>query len=396
MKKNRNLAIIALMSLMAISAFAADNDTQNPSSYWFVGAKGGIQIVPTDYDHSKLIAPAASVQFGRFITPAIGVRVDAQAWESRGGLESMDLTYDFKYVTGDIDLLFNLTHIFSRKRYHRFNTYFIAGIGAAYAWDNDDLISDVKKYASNLAEKNVTAWKDHCWSHNFRLGLACDYSFTRNWAVNLEVDANSLSDRFNSKFNDNCDWQLTAMAGVTYKFAARTRKSTSFSNLAIGGFHSHTQADVVPANTQYETRIDTIWYNEDVIKEEVVTESIVKNIHYDIRQTGLSDPQPEIDAIADFVKNHKNCEVTVIGHADKQTGTPAVNMKYSMQRADNATKGLIDAGVPANIIETMAKGDTVQPFSENDLNRAVIIEALGQGTKQNKETVRKFRLEEKK
>jgi outer membrane protein OmpA-like peptidoglycan-associated protein len=396
MKKILSLAVAVFMSLTVFYSFAADNDTQPLGSYWFVGAKGGIQIVPTDYDHAKLITPAAGVQFGRFITPTIGLRLDAQCWQSRGGLKSLDFSYDFKYVTGDIDLLLNLTNIFSKNKDHNFNTYFIAGVGAAYAWDNDELTSAVRRFISNIGEKNVNAWNKHSWSHNFRLGLACDYNFTRNWAVNLEVDANSLSDRFNSKINNNCDWQLTAMAGVTFKFVTRTRQAVPFSDLAMGRFHSHTQADVVPANTHYESRIDTVWYSEDVIKEEIVTESILRNIHYAIRQTELSYPQPEIDAVVDFVKNHKDCEVTVIGHADKKTGTPAINMKYSMQRADNAAKGLIEAGVPANIIETMAKGDTVQPFSENDLNRVVIIEVLGKGTKQNKETVRKYRLEEKK
>ena len=57
---------------------------------------------------------------------------------------------------------------------------------------------------------------------------------------------------------------------------------------------------------------------------------------------------------------------------------------------------MIDAGVPAAIITTTAKGDTVQPFAENDKNRVVIVVANGQKTVQKKVTTRKYRLEEKK
>ena len=69
-------------------------------------------------------------------------------------------------------------------------------------------------------------------------------------------------------------------------------------------------------------------------------------------------------------------------------------MKYSKERADKATKGLIAAGVPASIITTSAKGDTVQPFADNDKNRVVITVATGKGTQKEKVVTKKFRTKE--
>ena len=60
------------------------------------------------------------------------------------------------------------------------------------------------------------------------------------------------------------------------------------------------------------------------------------------------------------------------GYADVETGNPRINMFYSQGRAAGVAKALTDAGIDAERITVDAKGDTVQPFSENDKNRVSI------------------------
>ena len=63
--------------------------------------------------------------------------------------------------------------------------------------------------------------------------------------------------------------------------------------------------------------------------------------------------------------------VALVGHADRETGTPAGTMKLSENRAKVVKERLIKLGVPAERISTAFKGDTVQPFAENNKNRVV-------------------------
>ncbi len=368
MKKLLSFAVAALVSLTAVSAFAGDNDSKEPAPYWFVGAKGGIQIVPTDYNHSKLITPAVGVQFGRFFTPEVGLRIDAQGWQSRGGLESLDGTYDFNYVTGDIDLLLNLTNIFSKKKYHSFNTYFIAGVGAAYEWDNDDLTTAVKRLGANLAETNVNAWDDHRWSHNLRLGLACDYNFNRNWAINLEVDANSLSDRFNSKINNNCDWQLTAMAGLAFKWGHPSKKVAPAP-----------EPEPAPAPAPAPVvEPEPAPAPAPVVKPEPapaprVAEEAKFNFFYNINETTVgAQNDAEVARMTQWLKSHKVANASVTGYADAGTGNARINAKLAQQRADNVSDLLAKKyGVAEGNIDTNSCGDKVQPYQDNDKNRVV-------------------------
>ena len=96
-------------------------------------------------------------------------------------------------------------------------------------------------------------------------------------------------------------------------------------------------------------------------------------IFYEIRQTVVADAEKgKVTNLINFLKANPETKVTVTGYADAGTGNPKVNMKYSKQRAENIAKALKDAGVDAGRITVDAKGDTVQPFSENDKNRVTI------------------------
>ena len=61
-------------------------------------------------------------------------------------------------------------------------------------------------------------------------------------------------------------------------------------------------------------------------------------------------------------------------NADKQTGTAAINMKYSQKRANDLKNMLVNKyGINGSRISATAKGDTAQPFAENAKNRVSII-----------------------
>lgn len=362
----------------ATTSFAQEKKCEKdykPYPYMFVGLQGGVQSTLTNYDFGKLITPTASVSFGSYFTPAVGARLHVNGWMNRGGFKSIKEEYDYNYITTDVDVLLNLTNLFSRCHSHRFNVILLGGIGLNYAWDNDDL--EALKAGGKVSAP--LAWKDNRLSHNARVGVQFDVNLSKHWGVNLEIDANSLSDRYNSKTSHKDDWQMTAQLGVAYKFGFKKKPVE--------------KAPVEEPVEEWATRIDTTWYDDVTYRDVPVEEKLEKNIYYNIRQ---SDPKPEteIEAIVNFIKSHSNCKVSVVGYADKGTGTPKLNMKYSKQRTDKTVKALTEKGVDASIITSEAKGDTVQPFSENDRNRVVITVTTGQGVKKEKVVTKKFRTEE--
>ena len=207
--------VLSLALCFGFLGMQAQEKNYEPYPYFFVGAQGGVQMTMTNYDHMKLITPTAGVNFGAMFSPVVGLRLGAQGMWNKTAAHAVyepNNKADFKYVTGSLDVLFNLSNALFPRKTHTFNTFLVLGAGLAYAWDfkpNDGIP------AAALTEFE---WKGDRLTHNLRVGLAEEVNLGKHLAVNLEVDLNNLHDRFNAKRNWKNDWQLTAALGLAYKF----------------------------------------------------------------------------------------------------------------------------------------------------------------------------------
>ena len=356
----KKLFFAAALSMLMAGAVQAQEGVK---SFSFVEAQGGVQLTSTDAKMDKLITPTAALSFGHYFTPVVGARLHVNAWESKSGYN--DQFYKWKYVTPDLDLLLNLSNIFSKKQVHALNVILLGGVGLNYAWDNDDL-----KGLNLPANATPLAWDKNRLSHNLRAGLRVETNQAKRLGLSLEVNANSLSDRFNSKTNNSDDWMFTAMLGLSFRFNQKS------------------------AAPKYITKmveiVDTIEVDEPYVTKEIVKrpkevkekKNMNEAIFFKIAQSDADKAagvDEAIKKVADLMKTSDDAVFTVTGYADKGTGTPKINAKYAKLRAEDVTKKLVDEhGIDASRIKTDSKGDTVQPFEENDKNRCVII--TGEGT----------------
>lgn len=338
-----------------------------PYPYGFVQLQGGVGTTFTNVPLTDLISPTASIGVGSFFSPAVGARIHVNAWESKGGFKSIPDTYKFNYVNTNADLLLNLTNIISKKNNHLFNLILVGGIGLNYAWGNDDM--DAILLAKQPAEDVSNAWgegktRTDLLSHNIRVGLLFDFNLAKHWNLGVEVDMNSLDDRFNSKYNNSDDWMLTAQLSLTYKFGHKKYKKPAPVPVVVAPAVSdtHQQLVDVPVVPKPEPKTDA------VVKEEPLDEAM----YYAIRE---SDPNATsvINKVIEWGKKYPNKKITVSGYADKGTGNPAINKKYAQQRAEKVADALKKGGIPAAQLDVKSYGDTVQPFAENDKNRCVIV-----------------------
>lgn len=387
MKKiTKYAAAVALLCGVSTAAMAQDNKEEF-KPYWFAGVQGGVQTTFTNYNSLKLLTPQFALQFGRWFAPEFGARLHVMGYDQKGGIAEGQFgldkqTYKFKACTADIDFLFNMSNILCPQRSCKdFNWILLAGFGSNYSWDydefktlayNNDFLSNHPAYHDQVCGTKHSTF-------NGRLGTAFEYDVTNSLSLNLELQANYKNDLYNLKTNDKNDWQAAAFIGVTFKIG-KAKKAP---------------APVQEVEPIYETRVDTVWYDDTSYKTVEAEASLRRDIHFDIRKNGPISQQT-VSEIMDFVKNNKDVKVTVTGYADKGTGNKRVNMKYSKKRAEALTDALVKAGVPAEIITTEWKGDTVQPFADNDANRATITVASGIGEKKEKVVTKKYRLEEKK
>lgn len=358
--KTKKLLTAALALLVVGTAQA---QTKEWKSYSYVEAQGGVQLTATDAKMDKLITPTAALSFGHYFTPVVGARLHVNAWEAKSGINEQ--YYKWKYITPDLDLMLNLTNMFSKKTNHALNVILLGGVGLNYAWDNDEL-----KCLNLPATATPLAWDDNRLSHNLRAGLRLETNQAKPVGVSLEVNANSLSDRFNSKTNDADDWQFTAMLGLNVRFGYKKAEPKFITKLI-------TVVDTVEVDEP-----TTIIVKEKRPVEKMEKKKIEETIFFKIRESNASAASgidKAIKDVADLMKTSNDAVFTVTGYADKGTGTSRLNKVYAQKRANDVADKLVkEYGIEANRIKTDSKGDTVQPFAENDKNRCVII--TGEGT----------------
>ena len=367
-KTMKKLFIFMVATLMTLStANAQDNEKGKLKSYNFVEAQGGVQFTSTDAKIDKLLMPTAGFSIGRYFSPAVGLRLHVNGWQTKGGFDQLDQYYKFNYITTDADLLLNLTNLFSKRYNHALNLILVGGFGLTNAWNNDQL----KTITAQHQDLNTQlAWDKNRLSHNIRAGLRLETNVTKPLGLSLEVTANSLSDRFNSKANTSDDWMFTAMLGLSIRFGHKYAGPTYITKLI----------DVVDSVWVDEPTTIMVKEKKPVVKME--QKRIEEVVFFNIRESEADAAQgidQAIKKIADLMKTSDDANFTVTGYADKGTGNPKLNKMYALKRAQGVTDKLINEhGIDASRVKSDSKGDTVQPFEENDKNRCVIV--TGEGT----------------
>ena len=382
--QERAAAVLAgVLCTAAVSASAQEGRSEDYVSYphAFISLQAGGQTTFTDYNNWKLVTPTASIGAGVHFTPVIGARIHVNGIWNKNAIctESFDEKFKYKYATADLDVMLNMINLIAKGNYHPLNVYLIGGVGINYAWDNDD-VPALRNYIATIDSRNRL-------THNYRVGTMLDVRVAPNWSVNLEVAGNSLGDRFNSKESGSGDWQLTAQVGVTYKFG-RALKLRSSKKKANAGTVEPAAVDVVPETVPASTSVE-------VVKPEpkpapaptptpapakpavTVPKDISRNIFFEIRDAEIAPAeQAKLAEVAKWLKENPTAKVVVTGYADKETGTEAINARLSRLRAESVAKELTRRyGIEESRITTKSKGDTEQPFADNDMNRVSIIVA---------------------
>ncbi|MCF0159840.1 MAG: OmpA family protein [Bacteroidaceae bacterium] len=139
--------------------------------------------------------------------------------------------------------------------------------------------------------------------------------------------------------------------------------------------------------------MDTVWYDDIAYTPRVEDGTVTWNVFYTIRESDFAAEQ-ELASIGAFLKDHRECKISIKSYADAGTGNARVNKEYSRLRSEKAAEALKKAGVDGSLITAESYGDTVQPFAENDKNRVTIITATGLKDVKDKYTVKKFRTKE--
>ena len=371
--KNILLSGVVAMGCISASAQEADKTVNVFNPHWYVQAQVGGQYTLGEISFDKLLSPNAQLGLGYNFNKVVGARLSLNTWQSKAGQKVQNTTYKWKwnYVAPMVDATVTLSNLFCGFDPNRVVDFGVfGGIGANIAWGNDEAADAQKailanKTVSNATSVGVHAPLEYLWDGSkahfaARLGANVDFRVSEKVKIGVELSANTLSDRFNSKKVGNPDWYFNALVGA---------------KIALGKTYT---TKVVPAPKPVEKIIERIIEKPVVapVKEEVkevAEENFRRDIFFTIGNSTIAKSQRnKISEIVTYMQENPDAKITLTGYADKGTGSAAINDKIAARRAQTVYNTLAAKGVAKNRMIKKSMGSRVQPFEKNAMNRVTI------------------------
>ena len=380
--KFRKLLYTALLSAGCMSASAQAPETVTVEAFnphWFVQAQAGAQYTLGEVCFGDLVSPNIQVTGGYQFTPVWGLRLAVNAWQSKGGSTlpaGTTYTWKYNYVAPTVDFTCDLVNlIWGYKPDRVFTAGILAGVGVNVAFNNDEAISadgliKAELRRTSYAPHGDVMYLDNLWDGTIarfkgRFGVYADCRVSKRVSLGVEVNANTTSDMYNSKDASNLDWYFNALAGVKVRLGKINKQ---VEKKACCG-HEKVVEKIVEKIV--EKPVEKIVYRD---REVIKVEPLRKDIFFTISNSDVSRAEMvKVEDIAAYLNKYPNAKVTITGYADKGTGSAKINEKLAKKRSEIVAELLKNKfGIASDRITVESKGDTVQPFEQNDLNRVSI------------------------
>ncbi|MDD3955406.1 MAG: OmpA family protein [Proteiniphilum sp.] len=380
MKKFSLLLFTALLAF-SISAQEVQNVSHGTvylknkaSDNWYIGLGGGTNLYMTtgesdaDAGFGDRLGWMGQVEIGRWNSPNWGTRLVIDGGHIKHVADGIDPEQN--WLGGHVDLMYNVINAwgsYNPERVYSLIPYL--GIGYMYGLDED-----WKK-----PNPDNSLFKGQNQTLTYNVGLINNFQLSSNVALFLELGWRVMQETFDGSGlagNYEYDSMFTGTAGIKF---------------GLGGKQSFTPAELMDYNliNDLNSQINRLRAeNEELrlrpescpecpeVQPTVVAESVyIPNVVFFRINSSKIDKGQQVSVYntAEYMKANENAKVNIVAYADKQTGTPEYNFALSERRARAVADALTNEyGISSDRISIDWKGDTEQPYAENDWNRVAI------------------------
>lgn len=387
---NTKVMTLALASLVAAGSLQAQDMVQSRSSrtvfakdkltdHWFieVGDAAVINLAGQNKqakfgDRISFVNPQIAV--GRWMTPSFGMRVQLQGGQ----------LYDFATPYGDFARV-----AASHGNYLRHK--------ATYGWAHADFMLDVTNYFTPYRENRLfhlipfvgigfgyntvlKAGDIEAKRNEFRPvllgGAQLKFRLCRAVDFNIEGQVSGANFRLpgaQEVENNHSDYYAQVGAGLTFHLGKKEFTPITPNDPALIADLNGQINKLRAENAELAKRPE---HCPDIVPAPAAAK-VVGNVIYFRLNSAVVDRNQMINVynIAEYAKNNTET-ITLVGYADRKTGTPDYNYKLSKRRAEAVADILVKKyGISRDRLKIDWKGDTVQPYAENVWNRIVLMSA---------------------
>lgn len=349
-------------------------ETNRFGDNWFVGAGGGINVFINE-GYTGKIAPSVDINFGKWFTPSVGMRVGYQGIYSK--VDAGDVVQKFGYMYIHGDFLWNISNALSgykETRFWNFVPYLHAGYYRSNGIENIDITDNEIAGGAGLL-------------HNLRLTDRLD--------LTVDMRATVVNGRAHGASKVAVFPSVTMGLAVDLGWPNFERTATIIGAIEIANAEKTAILETAiialeEANLSLANENQTLKRkNNDLKKQMNVVSTNLQNdnkmldglspmtIFFEIGKTVLSEKElSHLDYYATRILSEmteeSKVEVTVMGSADSNTGTPNRNKHLSEARG-KYVMDLLTSKYGINPDCLVIKSEVVKATAKPEMSRSVII-----------------------
>ena len=362
----KKLLIVLAFASFSVASFAQEDATLKHSvatnsfwSNWFI--QGGVnwnawysttekgQDLSANPFKSFRSNPGAAVAVGKWFTPGLGLRVKAQGIWGKSVTDDNNEGNGNKYWVLNGHAMFNLSNLllgYSEDRVVNIIPFVGAGMGRTMTY--------------NLYAMDLSAGIQAQFRLNKKVGVHAEIGWNR-----FEGDIDGGDYGFGNRGWDSHDNNIYAELGLTFNLGKATWDKVP----DVDAIRASYQASIDAANERANDLANENARLQKLLKEcqdkpvERISDSVKEfittpvSVFFNLAKVDVANPKDLVNvrALAKYAKDN-DASILVTGYADSATGTPEINEKLSLKRAETVKNELIGMGVAESKITTTHAG----------------------------------------
>lgn len=371
----KSFILAAACAACALSASAQYAEGPRFCDNWSLGVQGGVTTPLTHNPFFKSMRPVVGLQLKKQLTPVFGIGaegyfgINTSSWKGRThSYTAFDDSYVGLYGTAD---LFNLFGGYDGT-VRPFSIEAVAGAGWGHMYETE--IPDHNYFATRVGL-------------NFNFNVSDYVTINVSPSVYFDMSDGGASQSSASYNANRATFNL--MAGVAYHFGGNAfrvvrpydQAEVDALNGQINDLRAATQA-AVQANAALQdenavlaAQVVALQNAPVPVVKEVQENNFLQTVRYVYYKIGSStitaDQRPNVEMIADYLKDHPKAKVVIKGYAS-QDGNLDFNIKLAQKRAESVKNMLVNT-YKINADRITAEGEGIgHMFDQESWNRVSI------------------------
>lgn len=393
--------VIVSEDAVTVTEFECDNTDRYSSSWrdnWFIQFGAGVNqpFVETGIGHDSgmktidrhLITPEYNFGVGRWFTPYVGFRMNVLGgvlhWDNPTASRSADGWTRANHVNLDFEIMWDMCNSLAGVDFDRpVSVIPFFGVGGDFMWNMKGKTGGAP-VATNIMNSENEPWT-RSWTLPVSAGIQFRFRLCRYVDFFAEARAAFYGDNWNGcAYGHAIEANVSALGGFSFNIGGRTfdiyNECMSASEIAyLNGEVNNLRAELFESNMALATALAENVNRPDVVAVTPVADCpdqpLLATVRFKINSSVI-EPQEEVNVynMARYLKDYPDMKVTVVGYADKDTGTSEYNQKLSLNRAQTVAEVLTEKyGISSGRITVRGEGSSEQPYpDENNWNRIVI------------------------